>query len=240
MNKEKSNIVGIIGGAGVAATNKLQELIEIELTQNGAYRDCHHPEMIIWQATQVPSRSMYLEGKGESFIPGYVDIAKKLKNMGASKIAMCCNTAHYAIDEISKKADITFINLVEGCVLKAKDKGISTVGLVASDGCLKGRVYEKYFEKICPEVKIIYPDEDYQKLVTKGICNIKNIHRFENLNSPENPDYIFKECKKHLQNKGAQIVIMGCTDIRVGYFEQDNIDSLETLKELIIKEYEED
>ena len=54
-------MIGIIGGAGVAATNKLLELIENKLTKEGAFRDCHHPEMIIWQATQAPSRSLFLE-----------------------------------------------------------------------------------------------------------------------------------------------------------------------------------
>lgn len=73
------DIIGVIGGNGVAATNKLQELIEIKLTEEGAYRDAHHPEMIIWQATQAPSRSMYLENKGESFIPSYINVAKKLQ-----------------------------------------------------------------------------------------------------------------------------------------------------------------
>ena len=71
-------MIGVIGGAGVAATNKLCQLVEELKTINGAYRDAHHPEMLIWQATQVPSRSMYLEGKGPSWIEGYVKIGKKL------------------------------------------------------------------------------------------------------------------------------------------------------------------
>lgn len=230
------DIIGVIGGAGVAATNKLQELIEIHITQNGAYRDCHHPEMIIWQATQAPSRSMYLEGKGESFIPDYIEIAKKLKICGATKLCMCCNTAHYAIDEISVEAHIPFINLVENCVIRVKKSAVKNIGLIASDGCLKGKVYEKYFEKHCPDVKIIYPDSEYQKLVTKGICNIKNNHRFDDKTSEENPENIFKRVKTHLQNNGAEKVVIGCTDIRVGYYDKDNIDSLEILKDAIIYE----
>lgn len=229
-------MIGIIGGAGVAATNKLLELIEIELTQNGAFRDCHHPEMVIYQATQVPSRSMYLEGRGESFIPGYVEIAKKLKQCGANKICMCCNTAHYAIDEISKKANIEFINLVENCVIKAKESGVKKIGLVASDGCLKGKVYEKYFEQHCPDAEIIYPDEKHQQLVTTGICNIKNKHRFDDKSSEEKPENIFHKVNEHLITNKAEKIIIGCTDIRVGYFEKDNIDSLEVLKELILNE----
>jgi len=93
-------MIGVIGGNGVAATNRLCQLVEMKITENGAFRDAHHPEMIIWQATQVPSRSMYLEGKGESFIPGYVEVGRKLKACGCTELCMCCNTAHYAIKEL--------------------------------------------------------------------------------------------------------------------------------------------
>ncbi len=229
-------IIGIIGGGGVAATNKLNELIETEIIKQGAFRDYHHPEIIIWQATKVPSRSMFLEGRGESFIPEYVYIAKKLKTCGAEKVCMCCNTAHYAIDYISKKAKISFINLVENVVKEVKNKKVKSVGLLATDGCIKSKIYEKYFNKICPKVKIIYPNEKYQQLVTKGICNIKNIHRFDRLNSQERPLNIFKKVVKYLKNKGAEAIVVGCTDIRVDYYDKKNIDSLEILKNLILKE----
>ena len=224
------NLIGIIGGAGVAATNKLTEIIEEELTLKGAFRDCHHPEMIIWQATQAPSRSMYLEGKGESFIEDYVDIARKLKECGADKVFMCCNTAHFAIDEISQKSGIKIQNLVENVILTAKKMGYKKAGLIASDGCLKGKVYERYSEGL----ELIYPDDEYQKLVTTGICNIKNIHRFDDINSEQRPQNIFTKVKEHLIKKGAEVVIVGCTDIRVDYFEKDNIDSLEVLKNMIL------
>lgn len=227
--------IGIIGGAGVAATNKLNELIEVELTKKGAFRDCHHPEMIIWQATQAPSRSMYLEGKGESFIGDYIQIAKQLKNCGCEKIYMCCNTAHYAIDEISQNAGIKITNLIELVALEVKSKNIKTVGLMASDGCLKGKVYENYFHKICPDVKIIYPNKENQKKVTQGICNIKNIHRFDDESSPLRPKNLFNNVSLYLKSKGAEIVIAGCTGIRVYYFDFDGIYSLEIMKKNILQ-----
>lgn len=228
--------IGIIGGAGVAATNKLLDMIEKELTMNGAFRDCHHPEMVIIQATKAPSRSMYLEGRGESFIEDYVDVAIKLRLAGADLICMSCNTAHYAIDEISRKSNVNFINLVNEVVLETGKRNVSKVGLIATDGCLKGKVYEKYFAKYYPDIELLYPDDEYQKLVTKGICNIKNKHRFDDINSSERPNYIFRQVKEHLKSKGAQIVVMGCTDIRVDYFDEDCIDSLEILKNSILRE----
>lgn len=228
-------IVGIIGGNGVAATNKLNDMIEIEFTKNGAFRDCHHPEIISWQATQVPSRSMYLEGRGESFIPDYIRIAKVLKSCGATKICMCCNTAHFAIDEISKQADVQMINIIEEVAKVVKSMGIKSIGIMASDGCVKHKLYDRYFNEICPEVKIIYPDSDYQALVTKGICNVKNSHRFDADDNEESPVFLFKKVSEHLKNKGAEKVVSGCTDIRVSYYEPDDIDSLEVLKNAIVK-----
>ncbi|HPL04754.1 MAG TPA: amino acid racemase [Bacteroidales bacterium] len=229
-------IVGIIGGAGVASTNKLCELIENIYTLNGAYRDAHHPEMIIYQATQAPSRSMFLEGRGPSFIEDYISIGSKLKSIGAEILCMNCNTAHYAIDEIQSGVKLPFINLIKEVVMRCKSIGTTNVGLVASDGCLMGKVYERYFSEIYPNANIIYPDDDMQKLVTKGICNIKNTHRFDSLSSQERPCNIFEKIRKHLMDKGSEAIIMGCTDIRVDYHSTraDVIDSLEVLADAIV------
>ena len=178
---------------------------------------------------------MYLEGKGPSFIDDYVNVGIKLKNAGAETICMCCNTAHYALLEIESKVGVKFINLIEEVALKCKQSGAKKVGLVASDGCLGGKVYERYFAEICPDVELVYPDADVQKNVTKGICNVKNIHRFDAMDSSERPARIFEEVRKHLVGKGCDIVVMGCTDIRVDYHSDDLhvIDSLEVLADKI-------
>lgn len=228
--------IGMIGGAGVAASNIINQLIEETLTKAGAYRDSHHPEIIIYQATQSPSRSMFLEEKGKSFIRDYIEIAKKLKSIGAEIICMNCNTAHFAIDDIQKEVDIPFINLIEKVVLEAQKTRKTNIGLVASDGCLQGRVYEKYIKKLIPNAVILYPDKTMQKEVTRGICNIKNAARFEDEKSKNRPRNIFANICKSLRDNGAEIIIIGCTDIRVDFKEENTLDSSEILVASIIKE----
>lgn len=119
--------------------------------------------------------------------------------------------------------------------MEAKATKQKQFGLIASDGCLKGKVYEKNFEKHFPEAKILYPDYETQKLVTKGICNIKTVSRFYGENDPERPLTIFTEVAGRLRKAGAEKIIIGCTDIRVDYFDADNIDSLETLASFILE-----
>ncbi len=239
MNNEK--ILGIIGGAGVAATNKFNELIEIKLTKKGCFRDLHHPVIISYQATKVPSRSMFLESKGDSFIPEYISIGKKLKNAGATVLCMTCNTAHYAINEIQKQVDLPFIDIIEEVVKVAKKEGKLKIGIIASDGAIKGKVYDKYFKNIFPKAKIIYPDNENQKQTTKGIVNIKNKNRFKNKNNIERPSFIFKNVCRHLKHRGAEIIISGCTDIRVDFSPKDFIDikiidSLEVLSDTVLNQ----
>lgn len=238
MQKNKPiKTIGIIGGAGVAATNTLHALIEEERTQNGAFRDAHHPEIITFYATQAPSRSMFLEGRGEDFTSDYIKIAQKLQLMGAQTICMCCNTAHYCFDNIQEAIQVKMLNLIESIALIVQKSKVRSIGLIASDGCLKGRVYERYLERMCPDVQIIYPAPEFQKKVTQGICNIKNHHRFDAPDSKERPRNLFQDVREHLvRGGGAEKVIIGCTDIRVDYMDKDNIDSLEVLKDLIIKE----
>jgi len=234
-------MIGVIGGNGVAATNRLCQLIEEKLTRGGAFRDAHHPEMIIWQATKAPSRSMYLEGKGPSWIEDYVEIGKKLKACGCTKLCMCCNTAHYAINELEEKIDIPFINLLDLVVQECKRQRVKRVGMMCSDGLRKVGLYDERFMIIAPDIELIYPDEEYQKWVTLGICNAKNKIRFENketeLLHPYNCfqnviDYFVKE-------EQVDCIIAGCTDICNVYQPVENktyqyVDSLQVLANYIV------
>ncbi len=234
-------MIGVIGGNGVAATNKLCQLIEEKMVMEGAYRDAHHPEIIIWQATQAPSRSMYLEGRGPSWIEDYVGIGKKLKECGCTELCMCCNTAHYAVNLIEKEIGLPFINLLSLVAEQCFSLGVKRIGMMCSDGLRKTKLYDKNFEKISLSMKLIYPDEAFQELVTLGICNSKNKIRFEDKNSvKEHPYNCFDMVCNHLiVDKGVDCIVAGCTDIRNVYRPQiENIgyvDSLEVLANEIIK-----
>lgn len=235
-------MIGIIGGNGVAATNRLCQLIEEKLTKAGAYRDCHHPEMIIWQATQAPSRSMYLEGKGDSFIPDYVRIAKKLQDCGCTELCMCCNTAHYAIDELMEKTGMPFINIIDEVAKRANLIHCKRVGIMCTAGLRKYKLYERSFRNYAPNIDVIYPDDNLQEIVTKGICNSKNSIRFSDMSNPEHPYNCFKFVSDKLRNLGADCVVGGCTDISNVYpiEEKHNlyIDSLEVLASCIVNKSE--
>ena len=232
-------MIGVIGGNGVAATNRLCALVEEKITKAGAFRDAHHPEMIIWQATQVPSRSMYLEGRGESFIPGYVDVGKKLKACGCTKLCMCCNTAHYAIKELEELIGLPFIDLLAEVANVCNSLEAKRIGMMCSDGLGRIKLYDKYFTVANPEMHLVYPNEEMQKLVTLGICNAKNIKRYDTA-CEGYPENLFSKVCDYLISQGVDCIVSGCTDINNVFFKKTYkdilvLDSLEVLADSIVR-----
>ena len=229
-------MIGVIGGNGVVATNRLCQMVEELDTKNGAYRDMHHPEMIVWQATQAPSRSMYLEGRGPSFIPDYVRIGTALKGLGCDTLCLCCNTAHYAIDELEAQIGIPFINVIAETAKEVHRLGYKQVAVMCTDGCLKTDLYGKYFEKYTlGGVNIIYPDAETQTLVTKGICNAKNSKRYLGISNQENPTNIFcRVCDAIISSHPeCDCIIGGCTDIS-GVFSPEQYNSIAYIDSLCV------
>lgn len=201
--------IGVIGGNGVAATNRLCDLVERKVTASGAFRDAHHPEMIVWQATQAPSRSMYLEGRGSNWIPDYIKIAKALKGLGCDLGCMCCNTAHYAVDEIALESGLRFVNLLNEVATRAKESGETRFELFCSDGARKFDIYGQAFRRIFPECELVYPTEKRQRAVTELICAVKTSDRFRGA--------FVKDLLLSLVADATSPVILGCTDLRVAW-----------------------
>lgn len=226
--------IGVIGGNGVAATNRLCDMIECKVTAAGAFRDAHHPEMVVWQATSVPSRSMFLEGRGPDWRPDYIRIAKSLKALGCDIGCMCCNTAHYAIDDVARGSGLEFINLLEEVAAVAKAKELRKVVMFCSDGARKFDIYGKVFSRVCPEIELLYPSEGRQAEVTKIICSVKTKERFS-----QNP----ADKLVALANEEVAPVILGCTDLRVALPPDAAlggniaIDSLECLADAIVSRH---
>lgn len=221
---------GVIGGNGVAATNLLCELVERKVTASGAFRDAHHPEMIVWQATSVPSRSLFLEGRGPDWRPDYIRIAQEFKRLCCDYGCMCCNTAHYAIDEVSSASGLHFIDLLAEVAKVVSGTGEKRVEIFCSDGARKFDLYGKVFRRLCPSVELGYPDSERQAAVTRVICGVKTSARFTG--DPR------RELEQLIASAEAPVVL-GCTDLRVAFGAEVQlpakvlVDSLECLADAI-------
>ena len=139
-----------------------------------------------------------------------IKTAKILEQIGSNFIIMPCNTAHYFIDKIQRRVKIPVLNMIKETVnfISRNYPDVKKVGLLATTGTIKSKVYEKEFNK--KGIKTINPKPEEQEfLVMESIYGKKGIKA----KYKKYPRSLLKKAGNHLTKSGAELIICGCTEI---------------------------
>ena len=217
-------MIGILGGMGTQAgldfCNKLAML-------NRGKIDQEYPLFMLYNKSDIPGRpeSIGIQTGKFSDLPRsalnntkYIKVlnsllkgCRLLEKSGCKFIVIPCNTAHYWYEDLKKKIKIPIINMPKEVFLYTKKicKKNSKIGLLATEGTLKTKIYEKLFKN---EYKLIAPQYNLQmKSVNKAIKYVKmgNIKFAEKSIKPAINYLIKNNCKK---------IILGCTELPIAIF----------------------
>jgi aspartate racemase len=217
-------MIGILGGMGTQAgldfCNKLAML-------NRGKSDQEYPLFMLYNKSNIPGRpeSIGVQTKELSLIPkspkNIIKYNKVLKSLligcrsleksGCKFIVIPCNTAHYWYDDLQKKINIPIINMPKEVFKHTQRKCSknSKIGLLATEGTLKTKIYDRLFEK---NFQLIKPTDALQKnSVNKTIKYVKmgNVKLAEK-SIRKSINYLLKmKCKK---------IILGCTELPIAIF----------------------
>lgn len=219
----KNMTVGVMGGLGPMASVYFYKMV-VDMTD--AKTDQEHVDMVITNRATTPDRSAYILGQSDDN-PVYtlVDDAKKLEKFGVDFIVITCNTAHYFYDKINKSVNIPVLSIVEETVKYAKENGHKKLGILATTGNIKTRLYQNMCEKFDMDYFIL--DDSKQEKVMEIIYDDIKSGKPADMNK-------FNKLIDHLKENGCDGVVLGCTELSI--LKNDNnldsdfyIDSLEVL-----------
>lgn len=196
--------LGVIGGLGPMATAYFMELI-IKMTK--ADTDQEHLEMIIYNCPQIPDRTAFILGKSkENPLPRIIELGQRLQEQQVDCIAIPCITAHYFHEEISREISIEVIHGIRESGKLLKEAGAKIIGIMATDGTIESGIFQNELEKMGMEVVI--PDAVHQKLVMSLIYNDVKAGKAPNMDH-------FRKAGDYLREQGAQVIILGCTELSI-------------------------
>lgn len=196
--------LGIIGGLGPMATIYFMELV-VRMTK--ADNDRGHIPMIIYNYPDTPDRTEYLlDNTKENPLPNIISMGEKLKEQGCEYFAMPCITAHYFGKNLKETLGDGFINMIDETAMYLKSKNIDTVGIMATDGTVQSKVFEETLKSY--GINVVIPSKDRQKLVMKVIYDEVKAGKEVTIDD-------MYEVKNELKEKGAQLVLLGCTELSV-------------------------
>jgi aspartate racemase len=200
----KDRVVGILGGMGPEATIDLFSSI---VTESNAKNDHEHLRIIIDNNPKMPSRQDAILNGGENPGPAMAETARNIAGAGADFIIIGANTAHYFYDYVKNAVDIPVLHIIDEAVLetiKIVDK-VKKVGVLATAGAMKTRMYENSFNKF--DIEVVEVPEEIQELVHNSIFSFK----YDGL-TYKNEEMMVKAGNFLIAN-GAEALIMGCTEI---------------------------
>lgn len=199
---ETQNMLGVIGGLGPMATAWFMELV-VELTD--AQTDQDHLSAIVMNVPTIPDRTAYILGKSpDSPLEPMIALGKQLKAMGSDVIAIPCITAHYFHDRLQSQIGLPIIHGIEAVAEHLLRGGIQTAGLMATDGTVQSGIFQRQLENA--GIATVLPDAEGQQGVMRLI--------YEQVKAGKKPDMsLFHSIKQQLRQKGAQVVILGCTEL---------------------------
>jgi aspartate racemase len=221
--------VGVIGGVGPYAGIDFLEKI---LLNTQAVKDQDHIScMLISCPALIPDRSEFLLGKspgGENPAQGMFSSAATLYKAGARYVSVACNTAHSSRiftpfqDAVRESLPgLTVVNMLETCALFVKNHSMSRrLGLLATLGTYKSGVYHEYFRKE-DGFTLIEPEE-------QGRVKIHNAIYHEESGIKAHPHPVKARTKNavlyeayRLVERGAEAVILGCTELPLAMRQDD-------------------
>jgi aspartate racemase len=213
-------IIGVIGGVGPQAG---LDFVQKFFSNTKAKKDQDHLNCILISCPSIiPDRTGFLlKGAKEEENPafGMFESARRLYLAGARIAAVACNTAH--ADRIfspfcsmvkESLPDMKIVNMLEACAAHVKESKISRLGLLATIGTHKSRVYHEYFREE-DGFLLIEPDSEGQNNIHEAIYNEDfGIKAQSPKISSRTIDKINREILA-LTKRGAEAIILGCTEL---------------------------
>lgn len=137
--------IGILGGMGTYATIKLfQQYAEMF----PAKKEWERPRIIIDNNCTMPSRVravLYGEQR-EELVKRMTSSIELLLSADVNRIVLACNTSHLFLPDVYSvlpEAKERVVDIIDACVEELVNRKISAVYLMASEGTIVSKVYQK-------------------------------------------------------------------------------------------------
>lgn len=196
--------IGLIGGTTWISSLEYYRLINEKV--NRLLGKSNSAKCVMYSVNFEEILELGKNGKWDNISSMMIKIAQKLEKFGADCVILCANTMHIVADPVQQNINIPLIHIADETAKCIIQQRINKVGLLGTkftmeENFYKDRLLNYAIDAIVPDVN----DRDYiqQAIVNelgKNIISKKTKERFLAIIDD-------------LSNKGAEGLILGCTEI---------------------------
>ena len=204
--------IGILGGMGPHASLRFcEELIRLSMEQHGAKRNADFPHFLL---SNLPVSDFIADRSDEERAVAMVEEeAKRLEIAGADFLVIACNTMHLHIDRFRAAVTIPFLSMVDAVVREVLADGSKRVGLLGSLTTMSSNLYLP-LERAGVETIVPLPKQQHE--LVDIILRI-----IEGKKTDDDREHV-RAIISGLRHRGAEGVILGCTELPMLFQKTDN------------------
>lgn len=196
--------IGLIGGMSWESTTIYYQLLNktIKETLGGFHSAKCIVNSVDFAEIERLQHSNYWDGLNKCMVTA----AKQLENAGADLMLLCTNTMHLCSDEIIKNISIPFLHIADVTAIRIKNLGLKKVALLGTKFTMEKDFYKNALSKY--DIETIIPDINSRDRIHRIIYDELVLGHLNPSSKKEMLGVI-----SQLHSKGAEGVILGCTEI---------------------------
>lgn len=197
--------IGLLGGMSWESTLAYYRAVNEGVKE--ALGGLHSAQIVLYSVDFSPIEQRQQAGDWEGMATILIDAAGRVEAAGADFLLICTNTMHRVAPEIEAAIGIPLLHIADATAEVLVDEGIETVGLLGTAFTMEQAFYK---ERLASRfgLRVLVPDKEDRQIVHRAIYEELCLGKIEDDSRAH-----FLRIVDDLAAKGAQGVILGCTEI---------------------------
>ncbi len=205
--------IGMIGGMSWESSAEYYRIINEKVKEK--LGGLHSAKCLMYSVDFAEVEKLQQQAKWGQAAELLIDAAMRLERGGADFLLICTNTMHKVADDIQKNLQIPILHIVDATAEKIQKAAHKKIGLLGTKFTMeepfyKGRLTEKY------QLEVLVPESEERAFIHQVIFQELCLGILK-----EGSRSRFTQIIESLSDKGAEAVILGCTEIPLLIHQED-------------------
>lgn len=168
----------------------------------------HSARCLLYSVDFAEVEEMQVSGRWDDAAEALADGARALEAGGADLLLLCTNTMHKVADQVEAAVAIPFLHLADATAAAVREASVTTVGLLGTAFTMEQDFYR---DRLASHgLTVLVPGDDDRALVHRVIYDELCLGVVD-----AGSRAAYQEVMGRLVDRGAQGIILGCTEIEL-------------------------
>ena len=197
--------IGMIGGMSWESSLEYYRLVNEAVKEKMG--GLHSAKCILYSVDFGEIEKMLASGDWEGLEACLGEAALELKEAGADFLLICTNTMHKLAEKVEAKAGLPLLHIADAAAGEIQAEGLEKVGLLGTKFTMEETFYRERLEDKFG-IKVLIPEAGDREFVNSVIFNELCLGIIK-----EDSREKFRGIIGDLVSKGAEGIVLGCTEI---------------------------